>query len=223
MNLPRCGASRSGAWRRTPAPCSSMPSDNRRFGGPPLSLKSLPSCPRLFRRQGRARAPFRDGTRRRHCDADTGPPNRAVLATLALALSTASVSAQQGPEPAARATPPSAEASPNDIDGATMFATVCGFCHQDGGRTEGRDRSLPERRAATISSSRESATASPVPCRRLAACSPKARSSQSWPTFAPLVITEWQQERCFDMGRHTRALIRVSIRFQEFVFSRPIG
>jgi mono/diheme cytochrome c family protein len=34
------------------------------------------------------------------------------------------------------------EASPNDIDGPTMFASVCGFCHQDGGRTEGRGPKL---------------------------------------------------------------------------------
>jgi mono/diheme cytochrome c family protein len=70
------------------------------------------------------------------------PFNCAGPATLALALSLAGVLAQQGPGPAARTTPPSAEASPNDIDGATMFATVCGFCHQDGGRTEGRGPKL---------------------------------------------------------------------------------
>lgn len=70
------------------------------------------------------------------------PSNHAVLATVALALSIAGVSAQQSPGPAARTTPPSAEASPNDVDGETMFATVCGFCHQDGGRTAGRGPKL---------------------------------------------------------------------------------
>ena len=30
------------------------------------------------------------------------------------------------------------EASPNDIDGEQMFATLCGFCHQDGGRKGGK-------------------------------------------------------------------------------------
>jgi mono/diheme cytochrome c family protein len=33
-------------------------------------------------------------------------------------------------------------ASPNDIDGETMFATSCGFCHQSGGRAEGKGPKL---------------------------------------------------------------------------------
>jgi mono/diheme cytochrome c family protein len=65
--------------------------------------------------------------------------NRATLATLALALSIACVSAQQNPGPSG-ARPP--EASPNDVDGPTMFATSCGFCHQDGGRSEGKGPKL---------------------------------------------------------------------------------
>jgi mono/diheme cytochrome c family protein len=41
------------------------------------------------------------------------------------------------------ATPPAqAEASPGDIDGQQMFATTCGFCHQDGGRAAGRGPKL---------------------------------------------------------------------------------
>ena len=35
-----------------------------------------------------------------------------------------------------------AEASPNDINGEQMFATTCGFCHQDGGRAVGRGPKL---------------------------------------------------------------------------------
>jgi mono/diheme cytochrome c family protein len=35
-----------------------------------------------------------------------------------------------------------AEASPNDINGEQMFATTCGFCHQDGGRAAGRGPKL---------------------------------------------------------------------------------
>src|SRR5258708_7287695 len=35
-----------------------------------------------------------------------------------------------------------AEASPNDINGDQMFATTCGFCHQDGGRAAGRGPKL---------------------------------------------------------------------------------
>jgi mono/diheme cytochrome c family protein len=33
-------------------------------------------------------------------------------------------------------------ASPNDIEGGTMFATSCGFCHQDGGRAAGKGPKL---------------------------------------------------------------------------------
>jgi len=63
----------------------------------------------------------------------------AVFATVAVTLSIACAQAQS-PGPAAKAPPP--EASPNDIDGPTMFAAVCGFCHQDGGRTEGKGPKL---------------------------------------------------------------------------------
>ena len=47
----------------------------------------------------------------------------------------------QQPTSAGSATP-QAEASPNDIDGQQMFATTCGFCHQDGGRAAGRGPKL---------------------------------------------------------------------------------
>jgi len=67
----------------------------------------------------------------------------AVLAAFVLASSAAGVWAQQDPSQAAKATaPPPPEASPNDIDGPTLFASVCGFCHQDGGRTEGKGPKL---------------------------------------------------------------------------------
>jgi mono/diheme cytochrome c family protein len=33
---------------------------------------------------------------------------------------------------------PGAGASSEDIDGETMFATSCGFCHEQGGRAEGK-------------------------------------------------------------------------------------
>ena len=73
--------------------------------------------------------------------------NGAALAILALAFSVAGSPAQRGPSPtvatqASRAEAPPAEASPDDIDGPTMFATLCGFCHQDGGRAEGRGPKL---------------------------------------------------------------------------------
>ena len=62
---------------------------------------------------------------------------------VAFALGVPCVWAQQSPGGAAKATaPPPPEASPNDIDGPTLFASVCGFCHQDGGRTEGKGPKL---------------------------------------------------------------------------------
>jgi mono/diheme cytochrome c family protein len=65
----------------------------------------------------------------------------AVLVSSALGV--ACVWAQQSPSAAAKATaPPPPEASPNDIDGPTLFAAVCGFCHQDGGRSEGKGPKL---------------------------------------------------------------------------------
>ncbi len=67
------------------------------------------------------------------------------LVITALLLSTAGVHAQQSPasgqNPPAR-TEAQPEASANDIDGPTMFATLCGYCHQDGGRAEGRGPKL---------------------------------------------------------------------------------
>src|SRR5216684_2742076 len=51
--------------------------------------------------------------------------------------------AAQQSTPAGAASPPAQpEASPNDIDGEQMFATTCGFCHQDGGRAAGRGPKL---------------------------------------------------------------------------------
>ena len=55
------------------------------------------------------------------------------LSTAALAQST-SAEAKNPPAPA--------EASPDDITGDQMFATTCGFCHQSGGRHEGRGPKL---------------------------------------------------------------------------------
>jgi mono/diheme cytochrome c family protein len=55
-------------------------------------------------------------------------------------LSTPSI-AQSTSAPSA-SPPAAAEASPNDIDGQQMFATTCGYCHQDGGRAAGRGPKL---------------------------------------------------------------------------------
>jgi mono/diheme cytochrome c family protein len=67
-----------------------------------------------------------------------------VVTSLAIVwpwLSTASFAQQS--TPAGSASPQAqAEASPNDIDGRTMFTSNCGFCHQDGGRHAGRGPKL---------------------------------------------------------------------------------
>ena len=45
--------------------------------------------------------------------------------------------------PAQSANPPAKpEASASDINGEQMFATTCGYCHQDGGRAAGRGPKL---------------------------------------------------------------------------------
>lgn len=48
----------------------------------------------------------------------------------------------QSTSPPSASPPAAAEASPNDIDGQQMFATTCGYCHQDGGRAAGRGPKL---------------------------------------------------------------------------------
>ena len=67
-----------------------------------------------------------------------------VAASLAVAWSwLPTVSFAQQSTPAGAANPlPEAEASPDDIEGGKMFATTCGFCHQDGGRHAGRGPKL---------------------------------------------------------------------------------
>jgi mono/diheme cytochrome c family protein len=68
--------------------------------------------------------------------------NIATLAILALAFSIGDCPAQQRPGLPANVDAPPPEASPNDIDGPTMFATLCGYCHQDGGRADGKGPKL---------------------------------------------------------------------------------
>jgi mono/diheme cytochrome c family protein len=69
-------------------------------------------------------------------------PTWATLAALGVILP--AVVLAQAPKSSAPAGAPSAgpEASPNDIDGEQMFATSCGFCHQQGGRAAGRGPKL---------------------------------------------------------------------------------
>jgi mono/diheme cytochrome c family protein len=65
----------------------------------------------------------------------------AAFVCAALWLLPVAASAQQAtpaPGAARKAATPGPEASPNDIDGQQMFATLCGFCHQDGGRKAGK-------------------------------------------------------------------------------------
>ena len=66
-----------------------------------------------------------------------------IVACTAIAWSWLSVAASAQTAAAESKTPPApAEASPNDLTGDQMFATTCGFCHQSGGRHEGRGPKL---------------------------------------------------------------------------------
>jgi len=62
-----------------------------------------------------------------------------LIAGIALSLP-APVHAQQSQAP--NQDQAGSAASPSDIDGETMFATSCGFCHQSGGRAAGRGPKL---------------------------------------------------------------------------------
>jgi mono/diheme cytochrome c family protein len=63
-----------------------------------------------------------------------------IVASLAITWPWLSTAAEQSTS--AGSATPQAEASPSDIDGEQMFATTCGFCHQDGGRAAGRGPKL---------------------------------------------------------------------------------
>jgi len=67
-----------------------------------------------------------------------------IVASLAIIWSWLSIASfAQQPNSASSANPlPQAEASPDDVEGGKMFATTCGFCHQDGGRHAGRGPKL---------------------------------------------------------------------------------
>jgi mono/diheme cytochrome c family protein len=69
------------------------------------------------------------------------------MARLAIALSVPPISLALHGQAAAQEQPSTTgaippEASSSDIDGQTMFATSCGFCHQSGGRTDGKGPKL---------------------------------------------------------------------------------
>ena len=64
-----------------------------------------------------------------------------IVAALASGLPAASLAQQ--PAGAGASNPlPQAEASPDDIEGGKLFATTCGWCHSDGGRTAGKGPQL---------------------------------------------------------------------------------
>jgi mono/diheme cytochrome c family protein len=66
-----------------------------------------------------------------------------IVASLAIIWPSLMADAVAQPSTAAGSPNPApAEASPNDINGQQMFATTCGFCHQDGGRYAGRGPKL---------------------------------------------------------------------------------
>lgn len=58
---------------------------------------------------------------------------------LAFAVSVFAAGAQENPAPPAKPPP---QASVNDIDGETLFATVCGWCHEGGGHIAGKGPKL---------------------------------------------------------------------------------
>ncbi len=66
-----------------------------------------------------------------------------IVACLVIAPALSTVARAEPPTSAGSASPqPNPEASSRDIDGEQMFATTCGFCHQDGGRAAGRGPKL---------------------------------------------------------------------------------
>jgi mono/diheme cytochrome c family protein len=68
-----------------------------------------------------------------------------IVASLAIiwpSLAAVDAVAQQPTAPGSPTPPAQAEASSEDINGEQMFATTCGFCHQDGGRHAGRGPKL---------------------------------------------------------------------------------
>jgi mono/diheme cytochrome c family protein len=65
-----------------------------------------------------------------------------IVASLAIIWPWLSTPALAQQSTSAGSAAPQAEASPSDIDGQQMFATTCGFCHQDGGRAAGRGPKL---------------------------------------------------------------------------------
>jgi mono/diheme cytochrome c family protein len=78
-------------------------------------------------------------------DTDAGMRMKFVIvACLAIPWPWLSTAALAQPSSSAGSTSPlaNAEASPDDINGEQMFATTCGFCHQDGGRAAGRGPKL---------------------------------------------------------------------------------
>jgi mono/diheme cytochrome c family protein len=80
-----------------------------------------------------------DGTRSRPAAAVLMRMSKSIVLLAGIALSSpVCVHAQQN-----QATDRAGEAaSPSDIDGQTMFATSCGFCHQSGGRVAGKGPKL---------------------------------------------------------------------------------
>jgi mono/diheme cytochrome c family protein len=69
-----------------------------------------------------------------------------VIGVVALALPLAAAGAQEPSLPAGSDAAEGAARAPattqDDIDGETMFATSCGFCHPQGGRAQGKGPKL---------------------------------------------------------------------------------
>jgi mono/diheme cytochrome c family protein len=66
-----------------------------------------------------------------------------IVACLVISPGLSTAALAEPPASAGSASPQAnGEASPNDINGEQMFATTCGFCHQDGGHAAGRGPKL---------------------------------------------------------------------------------
>src|SRR5262249_40876440 len=67
---------------------------------------------------------------------------RIVVLTVAISFMTAAVSAQERPQERPQTESGAVSPAGDPTEGARLFASTCGFCHQDGGRVAGRGPKL---------------------------------------------------------------------------------
>ena len=66
----------------------------------------------------------------------------APLAGLPLDAMAQGMGGSSGSKAPSQATPPAPKVSPDEVDPNKLFATSCGWCHQQGGRAQGRGPKL---------------------------------------------------------------------------------